>query len=486
MLCNRSLAETRDVFCLMNSDLSIVILAGPGHRMYPLIGGGGDDHHLHKCLLPIGNKPMILHLLSALQACFVGPIFILTAPRTVNKLSNVVRNFLNSTAATDPKAPTLEVHVLPDKIGHHELDDHSISHHFNSKEEEKEEEESSPMHSLRLVKDKIKSDFVVLPCDLMVFGSNDSSIATFQEIFNGLADIHRLNNTMLSLLLLKSNDSASSKGTSDESIEPFDKVLASYSEVPIVNNPRRGSNLRLLKLNGIADLEENISIRLGLLERFPRIRFDSNLVDLHWYIFSHNTLALLDNQNISNEWSIREDFIPKIIKASLHSNNDSFGCALKLINSSNEMLIMRANTIHSLAECNRQYAIRFAPLSISRCPSSCEVQAKSTIGNDSILGEHCRIADKVLIKRSVLGNHVGIGSGTKLVNNVLFDNVVIEDWCKIDGCLIGPKAVIHSKAVLKDCFVAPGAVISGDTNLKGQTIGSSALGVGKELADLFV
>jgi translation initiation factor eIF-2B subunit gamma len=465
----------------MNSDLSVVILAGPGHRMYPLIGGGGDDHHLHKCLLPIGNKPMILHLLSALQACSVGPVYILTAPRTVSKLSNVIRNFQSSMAASDPRVPILDIHVLPDKI---EGDEHSSSHQNTS--DEREEEESSPMHSLRLVKDKIKSDFVVLPCDLMVFGSNDSSIATFQEIFNSLADIHRLNNTLLSLLLLKCNGATSSKGSMDESVEPFDKVLAAYSEVPIVNNPTRGSNLRLLKLNGIADLEENISVRLGLLERFPRIRFDSDLVDLHWYIFSHSTLSLLDSQYSPNEWSIREDFIPRIIKASLHSTNDSFGCALKLINATGDSLIMRANTIQSLAECNRQYAIRFAPHSLSRLPASCEIQAKSTVGNDSMLGEHCRISDKVLIKRSVLGNHVGIGSGTKLVNNVLFDNVIVDDSCKIDGCLIGPKAVIHSKAVLKDCFVAPGAIIPGDSNLKGQSIGSSALGVGKEFSDLFV
>lgn len=424
--------------------------------MYPLIGSNAseDPSALHKCLLPVGNKPMILHLLSALQACSVGQVLIVTAPRTVSKLSAIIRN------AHLP----LDVQVVADMEGNDpaEID-----------------EEASPMRAFRAAKNFLKSDFVVLPCDLMVFGPNDSSQDVFTQIFNELADLHRLHNSALTTVLLK-----------DPKLDPeddsVDRVLAAYS--PLNSFPRTGyfeeDVYRLIKLTGVGDLEEYVRVRMSLLKKFPRLKFNSRLIDLHWYFFSYeHASVLLQEERTPNphEWSIREDFIPKVIRQSII--NATSECILRVLPTTGERMIIRANSVASWAECNRQYAIRFAPTSLLRIPTSSEVVGKNAIGNDALLGEHCRIADKVLVKRSVMGNHVHVATGAKLVNNIILDNAVIEDLVKLDNCVIGPRAVIHSKAVLKDCFVAPGTVISAETNVKGETL-TSAVGA-KQLDDLF-
>lgn len=424
--------------------------------MYPLIGSNAseDPSALHKCLLPLGNRPMILHLLAALQACVVGQVLIVTAPRTVSKLSAVVRN----------AHLTLDVQIIPDTEG--------------IMGDEEEEEETSPMRAFRAARNFLKGDFVVLPCDLMVFAPNDSSQDVFVQIFNELADLHRLHNSNMTTVLLK-----------DPKLDPeddsVDRVLTAYSPLAIsCQRDEECEVTRLLKLTGVGDLEESIRMRMNLLEKFPRIKFNSRLVDLHWYYFSYECAKTLleDELPKPHEWSIREDFIPKVIRRSIISEATG-QCILRILPVNGERMILRANSLPSWAECNRQYAIRFAPMTLQRIPASSEVLGKNAIGNDALLGEHCRLADKVLVKRSVLGNHVHVASSAKLVNSVILDNTVVEDSVKLDNCVIGPRAVIHSKAVLKDCFVAPGTVVAAETNAKGETL-TSAVGA-KQLDDLF-
>ena len=421
--------------------------------MYPLIGSNAseDPSALHKCLLPVGNKPMILHLLSAIQACSVGQVLIVTAPRTVSKLSTVIRNAHLS----------LEVQVIP----------------YTESCTEEDEDEASPMRSFRAAKNFIRGDFVLLPCDLMVFGPNDSSHDIFLEMFNDLADLHRVHGAALTTLLLKD-------AKLDPEDDSVDRVLTAYS--PLTSTPAHaaadGDVWRLLKLTGVGDLEESVRVRMSLLEKFPRVRFESRLVDLHIYFFSYQAaLNVLEEDVVSaHEWSIREDFIPKVIKSSVTSGEE---CIVRVMQATGERLIVRTNSVATWAECNRQYAIRFAPSTLQRVPASSEVLGKNAIGNDALLGEHCRIGDKTLVKRSVLGSHVHVATGAKLVNNVLMDNVVVEEGVKLDNCVLGPRAVIHAKAVLKDCFVAPGTVVAAEVNAKGETL-TSAVGA-RQLDDLF-
>ena len=49
------------------------------------------------------------------------------------------------------------------------------------------------------------------------------------------------------------------------------------------------------------------------------------------------------------------------------------------------------------------------------------------MGNDSIVGESCKIEESCSIKKSVVGNHVFIGKNCKISNSVVMDYARIED-----------------------------------------------------------
>jgi NDP-sugar pyrophosphorylase family protein len=417
----------------INGDLTVVILAGPGRRMYPLISSGSaDSESLHKCLLPIGNRPMILHLLNNLAAAGCSSVIIVTAPRTVSRLSTVVRSAHHA----------MDISIISDE---------SCNADDDGETETDVDEESSPLLALLRCKDLIRRDFCVLPADIYV-----SSSALFVQLFNQLADVFRANNASMATLLL-----SSAQLDGDE----HDRVLATFNCQPDRDDD---TCAQLLSLRGLADLEEEaICTKLSLLRKFPRLKFASNCFDLCWYIFSHEVMDMVCQLYQETKlddgmdfWSIREDLIPRVLKlprpsfvkiAALHDK---------------DTVLMRVATVRALGDVNKQMAVSF--------PSAGKA--------DVILAESCKLGDKTLIKRSVIGSHVSIGAGSKLVNCVLMDGASIGPNCKVDNSVIGPKAMIHEKATLKDCWLAPMAVVSAESNLKGESVVSAG---SRHFDDLF-
>lgn len=395
----------------VNADLQVVILAGPGHRMYPLITSvtAVPEGELHKCLLPIGNRPMILHLLSHLQTAGCSSVIIVTAARTVSRLSTVVRN------------------------AHFSMDISIVSDSSDGDSGE----ESSPLQALLRCKDLIRRDFCVLPADLFV-----SSASLFAELFNSMADAFRLNNaSMVNFLMpLKESD------------DDHDRVLAAVCQLDHDNC------FQLLRINGSADLEdEDVPVSLATLHKHPRIKFISNCVELSWYIFSHEVMDLLAqlsaNHQVSEEdddadfWSLREDLLPHVFQL------NRVPLTLKIAPPSIE-LVTRVATVRAYGEVNK-----FMALSLP-----------STGKSDVILSESCRLGEKSLVKRSVIGSHVSIGAGSKLINCLVMDGATIGENCKLDNTIVGPKANVGEKATIKDCCLAPNSVVPADSSLKGESI----------------
>eukprot|EP00124_Ichthyophonus_hoferi_P004441 Ihof_evm3s489 gene=Ihof_evmTU3s489 len=125
---------------------AVVMAGGPGSRMYPL------TENFPKALLPVGNKPLIWYSLNQLERAGFKDIIVL-----VQKGDTQLLQYLHEQYEEKDR---LVVETVEPELGTAE--------------------------SLRLVKDKIKMDFVLVTCDLV-------AMLDIQEIF----DAHRLNNASM-------------------------------------------------------------------------------------------------------------------------------------------------------------------------------------------------------------------------------------------------------------------------------------------------
>lgn len=119
-------------------------------------------------------------------------------------------------------------------------------------------------------------------------------------------------------------------------------------------------------------------------------------------------------------------------------------------------------------------------MSIRRVAETADVTQKSQVGNDSIVGEYTKIAEKSSVKRSIIGAHCIIGKNVKIANSIIMDHVVLEDLyvlytlllyfnsselmllscsVKLDGCIVCSNAKVLEGSTLTKCEVAGGYIV---------------------------
>ncbi|KAJ3341090.1 hypothetical protein HDU93_005722 [Gonapodya sp. JEL0774] len=130
---------------------------------------------------------------------------------------------------------------------------------------------------------------------------------------------------------------------------------------------------------------------------------------------------------------------------------------------------LRASEPWSYIELNR-YLARPALASAVRVPASAEVHPRSTVGQDSLVGEGTRMGERCSVKKSVIGAHCVIGKGVKISGSVVMDYIVIDDNVKLDNCVVGFHAKIGKASILTNCDILPRAVIKDSTQLKGERV----------------
>ncbi|KAI7907889.1 nucleotide-diphospho-sugar transferase [Cokeromyces recurvatus] len=429
------------------SEFQAVILGGYGssNRLYPI----SEEDNLPKALLPVGNKPVISYTLEWLEKAGVNDIIVViqATSNSPQKLSAYLRTYPGN------------VHCQVVSV----------------------DEDDETADALRAIKDKIDRDFIVVPCDLI-------TELNPKELF----DAHRVNDPTFSALFYEPGSTESA--SKDEDLLPYVGI-----------DPTRNA----LVYKALRSEDEDFSMRLSLLNKFPKVRIHTNLQDAHLYIFKKWVLDIVvDKEYIT---SISKDLIPMLVKCQYQKKlvereqitkysstyHDLFANALSLsttqtadmeeeivkddpIHSSFKSPIKtyvhiyrggfcgRGNTTASYSELNR-YATKQGAL-ITRVPISSEVAPRTQVGNDSVIGEYTKIDERSSVKKSCVGSHCIIGKNVKIANSVIMDHVVIGDNVKIDGCIICNNANIQEKASLKDCDVAGGYIVDKESQLKGEKL----------------
>ncbi|ORY53047.1 hypothetical protein BCR33DRAFT_711435 [Rhizoclosmatium globosum] len=466
-----------------SKEFQAVILCGSGAKLFPLI-----DDNCPKALLPLANKPMLFYQLEWLETAMINDILIVCQEEAHKKINNYIHNVLN----VSERYPNAKVEVIKSKGSG-----------------------TSSADALRLVANRIKTDFIVLSCD---------TITNYPP--NKLLDVFRIQSPTFTALfhepLKAEGEVASSKSKDDDLIE--------YVAID-------HSTCRLLFSVAGDEVDDELPVRMSILDKFPVVNIHTKLRDAHLYVFKHWVIDFLSKSKIQ---SIKEELIPllthfqysekvlkregveKYLKAgglsydefytsrhqsstgggfvnatysqSMHEhylrqnlhNPPSTASSTILLDDveddevttdfhkhivctalvAKEGYCFRVNSVPNYLEGSRALIKTITPEEL--VPRSVE-RAKGCQVGDSLVGDSCRVGEKTSIKKSVIGNHCVIGKNVKIINSVLHDHCVIEDKAVLEGTVVCANSKVLEMCNLKDCQVASGVSIEKEVQGKNET-----------------
>lgn len=214
---------------------AIVLAGGKGSRMTELTAGQP------KCLLPIGNKPMIWFSLQLLERSGFKECIIVVSESVKNDVSLSLDK--------------LDLKIKMEIIGIQGAEDLGTA------------------DSIRLIHEKIQTDFLVLSCDLIT----DIDISETLNLYRK----HNASITALMLPMLKVPEEFVTPG-------PKNKQKPETDLIGIDNETGR-----LVFLASASDFEETINISQKILKKHTSFTMHSKLMDAHVYIINKWVLDFL-------------------------------------------------------------------------------------------------------------------------------------------------------------------------------------------------
>uniref|UniRef100_A0A4W6DXH5 Translation initiation factor eIF2B subunit gamma n=1 Tax=Lates calcarifer TaxID=8187 RepID=A0A4W6DXH5_LATCA len=427
---------------------AVLMAAGGGSRMTDL------TYNSPKPMLPVGNKPLMWYPLNLLERVGFEEVIVITTKEVQKMMS------------TDPKMK-LDVKMKLDWVCIQEDGDMGTA------------------DALRHIQQKIKTDILVVSCDLI------TDVALHEVV-----DLFRAHNATLAMLMSKAHE--------------FTETVPGQKGKKKTGNQRDfvgvdQSGKRLLFMANEADLEDGLSIRKSIMRKHPRMHIKTGLVDAHLYCLKKAVVDFLtENKSIS---SIRGELVPYLVRKQFskttnsqknkddaedqnQKKNDGSTNHELLISSRDETLLQlaqdrscwndhhgdmseayhggklrcyvhimdqglcyRVNTLAAYIEANRLAPKLFEEPAVH---PSAVISERCQMGSDSIIGAQCQVADKTSIKRSTIGHSTIIKEKVKVTNSIIMHGVIIEEGCNIQGSVICSNAVISRGADLKYCLVGNG------------------------------
>uniref|UniRef100_A0A8C6VQB8 Translation initiation factor eIF2B subunit gamma n=1 Tax=Nothobranchius furzeri TaxID=105023 RepID=A0A8C6VQB8_NOTFU len=234
---------------------AVLMAAGGGSRMTDL------TYNTPKPMLPVGNKPLMWYPLNLLERVGFEEVIVITTKEVQKMMS------------TDPKMKQ-EVKMKLDVVCIQEDGDMGTA------------------DALRYIQQKIKTDVLVVSCDLI------SDVALHEVV-----DLFRAHNATLAMLMSKAHEF-----TETVPGQKGKKKTAEQRDFVGVDQ----SGKRLLFMANEADLEDGLSVRKSILRKHPRMHIKTGLVDAHLYCLKKAVVDFLtENKSIS---SIRGELVPLLVR----------------------------------------------------------------------------------------------------------------------------------------------------------------------------
>lgn len=404
----------------------MILAAGQGSRISDL-----TSSLLPKALLPVANMPMIWYPVQMLEKAGFQEALVVVLEET--------REAIEKAVAICEMKIKLEFVTIPNLMDWGTAD------------------------SLRHIRDKIKTDIMLVSCDVIT----DVSLHL-------LADLHRTYDATVTMLLSPAID------ITDVSV-PGGKANRKM-ERDIVGLDSTGN--RLLFLSSEADIEDFIPVKRSFLKRHPLTNLHTRLTDGHLYLMKRHVLDLLTEE--SSISTIKGELMPYLVRKQFSRKDESSGemskkesgfsdekdytkLALKMSVWNGSMsgcvrdndirchayvmdggLCLRTNTLVTYCEANRQAS---QLIDHKHIHSTANIHQKSQVGSDSLVGDGSTVMERVSVKHSVIGRHCNIGDKCRITNSVIMNYVTIKEGCSLSGCIVCDNVSIDEKCELKDCLI---------------------------------
>ncbi|ELK13141.1 Translation initiation factor eIF-2B subunit gamma [Pteropus alecto] len=430
---------------------AVVMAVGGGSRMTDLTSS------IPKPLLLVGNKPLIWYPLNLLERVGFEEVIVVTT-----------RDVQKALSAEFKMKMKLDIVCIPD------------------------EADKGTADSLRHIYPKLKTDVLVLSCDLI------TDVALHEVV-----DLFRAHDASLAMLMRKGQDGL-------ESVPGQKGKKKAVEQRDFIGVDSTGK--RLLFMANEADLDEELVIKGSILQKHPRIRFHTGLVDAHLYCMKKYVVDfLMENESIT---SIRSELIPYLVRKQFSSASSQQGQEEKeedlkkkelksldiysFIKEANtptfapydtcwnacrgdrwedlsrsqvrcyvhimkEGLCCRVSTLGLYIEANRQSSsgwsesrstdslrleedppecLQVPKLLPLLCPEeslvhiSAQIVSKHLIGVDCLIGQDTQIGEKSSIKHSVIGSSCTIRDRVTITNCLLMNSVTVEEGVVVSTSIL--------------------------------------------------
>ncbi|KAF8891648.1 UDP-3-O-glucosamine N-acyltransferase [Infundibulicybe gibba] len=451
-----------------------VVLAGFGNQLFPLTNDYGEQP-CPKALLPVANKPVLDYVLTWVEQSGIKDVLLICP--AIHRAS--IYHHIHS----DSSVPVASLRI--DLQTYDETQDTSIG----------------TCTLLRHFSNRIKEDFVLLPCDFIPPATLPLSILLNKFRADAISD-----GAIATACWYAGHKP--DKGAYPEEWGPH------TTNIPIIWDEPTGTLLYIDTADDQERNSEDLELRMSLFSRYPRTRLSTGFQDSHVYVCRRSILdALHEKKHLD---SFKEEFMPWLCKVqyqrgkrsrygrrlnassttsqslalghttllskvpglkssepygsnngepSLSENHDS-SSSLRIgiiIHHAASGFAIRANTLFAFQELNRR-SLLDAAYSLPSDPKN----------RDSIIGDSTQISERTVVKKSVIGRHCVIGKNGQIVGCILLDHCVIEDGAKLDGCILGMNTKVRAKAEVSRCVTQAGEKLEvSDWTAGGSDEGSS-------------
>ncbi|SCO93784.1 translation initiation factor eIF-2B subunit gamma, putative [Plasmodium malariae] len=357
--------------------------------------------------------------------------------------------------------------------------------------------EVGSIQSLLQIRSKIKSDFIVVNCDILGFVD-----------FHSLANLFRGENAICALLLLEDSEPNSNK----KKKEIKDEYANLENNVWVCID----KNSKVVSIKDTLSMKQNGKLKISKINLLFHKKFilKTDLIDSHVYIFKNYVLDIMENKK--NFSSIKYDLIPYLVKiqntrraAEYYLEAEfKFNMYKKLINKYEEGedvnkegrkdkiidnlvdkhenvesvvcyvqpktngFCQRINSIPNFFKANLLFCVSRHDQLKNVLPPYCFflLSDKNQVYKDCIISSQFEYEENVHLKKSVLGKNVKIKKNSSMSRSICMDNITINENCTIQNCIICQNVVIEHNCKLTDCIVRENSIIEKDSIFEKETL----------------
>ncbi|GAW82298.1 translation initiation factor EIF-2B gamma subunit [Plasmodium gonderi] len=433
-----------------------------------------------KGLIKIGNRCMIYYILKNLIEQKLKYITIVVNSKYYDDMVNYINETFPENYKLDEKK-NINSYCI-------DIEQYSTSNN----------EDLGSIQCLLQMRNKLKSDFIVVNCDILGFVD-----------FHSLANLFRGERAICALLLLEENRASVDK----KKKEIKEEYLNLENNVWVCID----KNSKVVSIKDALSMKQNGRLKISKINLLAHKNFilKTDLLDGHVYIFKNYVLDIMEHKNDFS--SIKYDLIPYLVKiqntpraAAYYSKSEfKFNMYKTLINKyedghddngldpkegnatqcnpidhenvesvvcyvqpKSNGFCQRINNLSNFIKANLLFCVSRHEQLKNVLPPYCLflMNDNNQLYKDCVINSHFEHEENITLKKSVLGKNVKIKRNSSVSRSIFMDNITINENCQIQNSIICNNVIIEDNCKLIDCIVRENSIIEKNGIFERETL----------------